>query len=92
MSESGLEYLLIPGKQCLRETLKHCLQTSEKTVSRKKNEICFQAPQGKDRHKHSCKEGNDEKIAFIDVVGAVVGTLHVIPYLILKKENIWLNI
>lgn len=58
VSESGMEYLFILGKQSLRGP-----EAPSSDIWRAvsgKNEICFLASQGKDRYKDSCSKGNED--------------------------------
>lgn len=75
VSESGLEYLFILGKQSLRGTLKHCVQLSE-GLSQGRMKFVFCLPKGKTDTRIAVIKEMKTMITFIDVAGTVVGTLH----------------
>ena len=85
--------LFILGKQSLRGTLKHCLQTSEGLSQGRSIRFVFLESPGKDSHKNSCTKGSgeDEATTLIDVADTVVGTAPAFSSLMLKKDTLCLN-
>lgn len=86
MSESGLEYLFILGKQCLRGTLKHCLQISEGLFQGRRIRFVSGHPKERTETRVVVIRETETVIALTDSAGTVGGTLRAVPYLILKKE------
>ena len=83
--------LFILGKQCLRGTLKHCLQISEGLSPGRRIRFVSWNPQGKTDTRTGVLREVGRAITLIDVADTAVGTAPAFPSLTLKKDTLCLN-